>query len=138
MQLISLLAFFLKSVQLLFVSLSYFSLCCSAAFSEGMSKDGYGDIVNIDISSVVIERMRKKYSDSPHLKYMKAFEAGSFDAVIDKGNFFPTIITFISIFGKLIFLLNLNGIIQCNNILLLSYRNLGLSFGEFPPFLSGA
>ncbi|MFS8005371.1 putative endothelin-converting enzyme 1 [Helianthus anomalus] len=64
----------------------------NSAFSEGMSKDGYGDIVSIDISSVVIERMRKKYSDSPHLKYiemdvrdMKAFEAGSFDAVIDKG-----------------------------------------------------
>ncbi|GKB68787.1 methyltransferase-like protein 13 [Tanacetum coccineum] len=60
--------------------------------SEGMSKDGYTDIVNIDISSVVIEAMQKKYSDSPHLKYMemdvrdmKAFEAGSFDAVIDKG-----------------------------------------------------
>ncbi|KAI7754993.1 hypothetical protein M8C21_016357 [Ambrosia artemisiifolia] len=57
-----------------------------------MSKDGYADIINIDISSVVIERMRKKYSDYPNLKYiemdvrdMKAFEAGSFDAVIDKG-----------------------------------------------------
>lgn len=57
-----------------------------------MSKDGYTDIVNIDISSVVIEAMQKKYSDSTHLKYiemdvrdMKAFESGSFDAVIDKG-----------------------------------------------------
>nr|GEW46395.1 methyltransferase-like protein 13 [Tanacetum cinerariifolium] len=66
--------------------------CGNSAFSEGMSKDGYTDIVNIDISSVVIEAMKKKYSDSPHLKYMemdvrdmKAFEAGSFDAVIDKG-----------------------------------------------------
>lgn len=97
------------------------------AFSESMSKDGYTDIVNIDISSVVIEAMQKKYSGSPHLKCMvrlyciyvfwslsaydvschlaclffdllwadiemdvrdmKAFEAGSFDAVIDKGIF---------------------------------------------------
>ncbi|KAI3707614.1 hypothetical protein L6452_26240 [Arctium lappa] len=63
-----------------------------AVFSEGMSKDGYTDIVNIDVSSVVIESMQKKYSGSPHLKYiemdvrdMKAFESGSFDAVIDKG-----------------------------------------------------
>nr|XP_043637179.1 eEF1A lysine and N-terminal methyltransferase [Erigeron canadensis] len=66
--------------------------CGNSAFSEGMSKDGYTDIVNIDISSVVIEAMQKKYSDSPHLKYiemdvrdMKAFENNSFDAVIDKG-----------------------------------------------------
>ncbi|KAK9075625.1 hypothetical protein SSX86_003951 [Deinandra increscens subsp. villosa] len=66
--------------------------CGNSAFSEGMSKDGYTDIVNIDISSVVIGEMQKKYSDSPRLKYiemdvrdMKAFEAGSFNAVIDKG-----------------------------------------------------
>lgn len=66
--------------------------CGNSAFSEGMSNDGYTNIVNIDISSVVIEAMQKKYSDSPHLKYiemdvtdMKAFEDGSFDAVIDKG-----------------------------------------------------
>ncbi|KAI3717653.1 hypothetical protein L1987_69407 [Smallanthus sonchifolius] len=66
--------------------------CGNSAFSEGMSKDGYTDIVNIDISSVVIEEMQKRYFDSPHLKYiqmdvrdMKAFEAGSFDAVVDKG-----------------------------------------------------
>ncbi|KAK1407967.1 hypothetical protein QVD17_39595 [Tagetes erecta] len=66
--------------------------CGNSAFSEGMSKDGYTDIVNVDISSVVIREMQKKYSGSPHLKYiemdvrdMKAFEAGSFDAVIDKG-----------------------------------------------------
>ncbi|XP_071706773.1 uncharacterized protein [Rutidosis leptorrhynchoides] len=66
--------------------------CGNSAFSESMSKNGYTDIVNIDISSVVIEAMQKKYSGSPHLKYiemdvrdMKAFENGSFDAVIDKG-----------------------------------------------------
>ncbi|KAL8256290.1 hypothetical protein R6Q59_031357 [Mikania micrantha] len=66
--------------------------CGNSAFSEGMSKNGYTDIVNIDISSVVIGDMQTKYSDSPRLKYiemdvrdMKAFEAGSFDAVIDKG-----------------------------------------------------
>lgn len=46
----------------------YFTVYVFAAFSEGMSKDGYTDIVNIDISSVVIEAMQKKYSDSPHLK----------------------------------------------------------------------
>ncbi|XP_076945375.1 uncharacterized protein LOC143616430 [Bidens hawaiensis] len=66
--------------------------CGNSAFSEGMSMDGYTDIVNIDISSVVVEEMQKKYSGSPHMKYiemdvrdMKAFESSSFDAVIDKG-----------------------------------------------------
>ena len=39
-----------------------------AAFSEGMVDDGYGDVVNIDISSVVIEAMQNKYRDRPHLK----------------------------------------------------------------------
>ncbi|XP_074307360.1 uncharacterized protein LOC141642453 [Silene latifolia] len=66
--------------------------CGNSAFSEGMANDGYEDIVNIDISSVVIEAMQKKYSNSSKLTYitmdvrnMSAFQTGSFDAVIDKG-----------------------------------------------------
>ena len=39
-----------------------------AAFSEGMVDDGYVDVVNIDISSVAIEAMRKKCSNRPQLK----------------------------------------------------------------------
>lgn len=40
-----------------------------AAFSEGMvDEGGYMDVVNIDISSVVIEAMQKKYQDRPQLK----------------------------------------------------------------------
>ncbi|KAG6471277.1 hypothetical protein ZIOFF_072388 [Zingiber officinale] len=59
---------------------------------ESMVDDGYQDVVNIDISSVVIEAMQEKYSDRPRLKYIKmdvremsSFESSSFDAVIDKG-----------------------------------------------------
>lgn len=66
--------------------------CGNSAFSEGMANDGYEDIVNIDISSVVIEAMQKKYTNCPQLKYIKmdvrdmsSFQTGSFDAVIDKG-----------------------------------------------------
>ncbi|KAJ4866066.1 S-adenosyl-L-methionine-dependent methyltransferases superfamily protein [Raphanus sativus] len=66
--------------------------CGNSAFSEGMVDAGYEDVVNIDISSVVIDAMNKKHSDRPQLKYlkmdvrdMKAFEDASFDAVIDKG-----------------------------------------------------
>ena len=33
-----------------------------------MVDDGYQDVVNIDISSVVIEQMKKKYHDKPQLK----------------------------------------------------------------------
>ena len=33
-----------------------------------MVDDGYGDVVNIDISSVVIDAMNKKYSHRPQLK----------------------------------------------------------------------
>lgn len=38
-----------------------------AVLSEDMVKDGYEDIVNIDISSVVIDQMREKHTDIPQL-----------------------------------------------------------------------
>ncbi|RZC56058.1 hypothetical protein C5167_014905 [Papaver somniferum] len=87
--------------------------CGNAAISEDMANDGFEDIVNIDISSVVIEAMQTKYQDIPALKCillyviclialdeffperlvdiqmdvrdMSGFESGSFDAVLDKG-----------------------------------------------------
>uniref|UniRef100_A0A453RL88 Methyltransferase type 11 domain-containing protein n=1 Tax=Aegilops tauschii subsp. strangulata TaxID=200361 RepID=A0A453RL88_AEGTS len=66
--------------------------CGNSVFGENMVQDGYQDVVNIDISSVVIEQMKKKYHDKPQLKdtkmdvrNMSDFESGSFDAVIDKG-----------------------------------------------------
>ncbi|RVX22236.1 Methyltransferase-like protein 13 [Vitis vinifera] len=66
--------------------------CGNSAFSEGMVNDGYKEVVNIDISSVVIQAMQRKYSDRPQLKYirmdvldMSGFQTGSFDAVVDKG-----------------------------------------------------
>ncbi|KAI8561947.1 hypothetical protein RHMOL_Rhmol04G0380800 [Rhododendron molle] len=75
--------------------------CGNSAFSEGMVDDGYMDVVNVDISSVVIDAMKKKYSNRPQLKYIKMdvrdmseFEAGSFDAVIDKGTLDSLLITY--------------------------------------------
>ncbi|EFJ28149.1 hypothetical protein SELMODRAFT_94369 [Selaginella moellendorffii] len=66
--------------------------CGNAAISEDMVNDGYQEIVNIDISTVVIEAMHQKYQHVPQLKYMtmdvrdlSTFEDGSFDAVLDKG-----------------------------------------------------
>ncbi|KAG9459913.1 hypothetical protein H6P81_004421 [Aristolochia fimbriata] len=66
--------------------------CGNSTLGDDMVKDGYQDVVNIDISSVVIEAMRKKYKDCPQLIFtrmdvrdMNAFDSGSFDAVIDKG-----------------------------------------------------
>ncbi|EOY06881.1 S-adenosyl-L-methionine-dependent methyltransferases superfamily protein isoform 3 [Theobroma cacao] len=66
--------------------------CGNSVFSEDMVNDGYEDVVNVDISSVVIEAMQTKYSNRQQLKYIKMdvrdmspFQAGSFDAVIDKG-----------------------------------------------------
>ncbi|KAL6981070.1 hypothetical protein U1Q18_022701 [Sarracenia purpurea var. burkii] len=66
--------------------------CGNAVMSEDMVKDGYADIMNIDISSVAIDMMRRKYEHIPQLKYMEMdvrdmsfFLDESFDAVIDKG-----------------------------------------------------
>ncbi|KAH9684082.1 methyltransferase 11 domain-containing protein [Citrus sinensis] len=70
-------------------------------FSEGMVDDGYEDVVNVDISSVVIEAMMKKYSNRPQLKYIKMdvrqmdeFQTGSFDSVVDKGTLDSLLVTY--------------------------------------------
>lgn len=66
--------------------------CGNSLLSEDMVKDGYEDIVNIDISSVVIDQMRGKHTDIPQLTYMQMdvrdmsfFGDESFDCVLDKG-----------------------------------------------------
>ncbi|XP_044974263.1 EEF1A lysine methyltransferase 4-like isoform X1 [Hordeum vulgare subsp. vulgare] len=66
--------------------------CGNSLLSEDMVKDGYQNIVNIDISSVVIEHMKEKHMDIPQLTYMQLdvrdmsfFGDGSFDCIIDKG-----------------------------------------------------
>ncbi|KHG02598.1 Methyltransferase-like protein 13 [Gossypium arboreum] len=79
--------------------------CGNALMSEDMVKDGYEDIMNIDISSVAIEMMRRKYEFVPQLKCillfnhermrgkplnillldMSFFPDESFDSVMDKG-----------------------------------------------------
>jgi SAM-dependent methyltransferase len=68
--------------------------CGNAAISEDMVNDEYQNIVNVDISAVVIEAMVKKYKDVPQLQYlrmdvreMKTFKDATFDSVIDKGMF---------------------------------------------------
>ncbi|XP_062115557.1 uncharacterized protein LOC133829779 [Humulus lupulus] len=66
--------------------------CGNAVMSEDMVKDGYEDIMNIDISSVAIEMMKRKHVHIPQLKYMQmdvrdmsAFPDDSFDGILDKG-----------------------------------------------------
>ncbi|KAK4795073.1 hypothetical protein SAY86_013067 [Trapa natans] len=66
--------------------------CGNALMSEDMVKDGYEDIVNIDISSIVIDMMRRKCKYISQLKYMQMdvrdmsfFPDESFDSIIDKG-----------------------------------------------------
>ncbi|KAK9058084.1 hypothetical protein SSX86_022924 [Deinandra increscens subsp. villosa] len=66
--------------------------CGNAVMSEDMVKDGYENIVNVDISCVAIEMMRHKNEHIPQLKYLQMdvrdmgfFLDDSFDSVIDKG-----------------------------------------------------
>ncbi|KAH8520122.1 hypothetical protein H0E87_001545 [Populus deltoides] len=65
--------------------------CGNALMSEDMVDDGYENIMNVDISSVAIDLMRRKYEHMPQLNYMEMdvrdmsfFPDESFDAVIDK------------------------------------------------------
>ncbi|KAM0064791.1 putative endothelin-converting enzyme 1 [Helianthus debilis subsp. tardiflorus] len=66
--------------------------CGNAVISEDMVKDGYESIMNVDISCVAIEMMRRKYEHVPQLEYVQMdvrdmgfFLDNSFDGVIDKG-----------------------------------------------------
>ncbi|XP_076952134.1 uncharacterized protein LOC143625772 [Bidens hawaiensis] len=66
--------------------------CGNAVISEDMVKDGYESIMNVDISGVAIEMMRRKYEHVPQLEYMQMdvwdmsfFLDDLFDSVIDKG-----------------------------------------------------
>uniref|UniRef100_M4CGV0 Methyltransferase type 11 domain-containing protein n=1 Tax=Brassica campestris TaxID=3711 RepID=M4CGV0_BRACM len=75
--------------------------CGNSLMSEDMVKDGYEDIVNVDISSVAIEMMQTKYASVPQLKYMQMdvrdmsyFADDSFDTVIDKGTLDSLMITY--------------------------------------------
>eukprot|EP01114_Cavostelium_apophysatum_P012156 TRINITY_DN2697_c0_g1_i1.p1 TRINITY_DN2697_c0_g1~~TRINITY_DN2697_c0_g1_i1.p1 ORF type:complete len:204 (+),score=21.80 TRINITY_DN2697_c0_g1_i1:71-682(+) len=65
--------------------------CGTSRLSEDMLKDGFKDIVNIDVSSVVISHMTEKYKDTPGLIFRTMdvmsmeFSDSAFDAVVDKG-----------------------------------------------------
>ncbi|KDO35701.1 hypothetical protein SPRG_18855 [Saprolegnia parasitica CBS 223.65] len=76
-----------KSSRLLIVG------CGNSTFSVDLYDAGYTNIVNLDFSSVVIERMSGKYTESrplmrwvvgDMLKLPESFDASSFDVVIDK------------------------------------------------------
>ncbi|KAI0306122.1 S-adenosyl-L-methionine-dependent methyltransferase [Multifurca ochricompacta] len=65
--------------------------CGNSTLSEDMYDDGYTNIVNIDYSPVVIERMRARNYHRPEMQWLVmdirdlTFEDDSFDVVIDKG-----------------------------------------------------
>jgi 2-polyprenyl-3-methyl-5-hydroxy-6-metoxy-1,4-benzoquinol methylase len=63
--------------------------CGNSTLSEDLFQDGYKNVVSMDYSPVVIEKMKKKY---PHLDWvvmdvtdMNTVETGTYDMVIDKG-----------------------------------------------------
>ncbi|EIM86845.1 S-adenosyl-L-methionine-dependent methyltransferase [Stereum hirsutum FP-91666 SS1] len=65
--------------------------CGNSTLSEDMYDDGYKNIVNIDYSDVVIERMKSRHSVRPEMEWHEMdirdlkFENNSFDIAIDKG-----------------------------------------------------
>ncbi|EFJ10137.1 hypothetical protein SELMODRAFT_427489 [Selaginella moellendorffii] len=67
--------------------------CGNSAMSNDMVEDGYQEIVNTDLSSVVIDNFKARYAHVPQLscilgldsRDMSAFQDCSFDAIIDKG-----------------------------------------------------
>ncbi|KAH8986130.1 S-adenosyl-L-methionine-dependent methyltransferase [Lactarius akahatsu] len=65
--------------------------CGNSTLSEDMYDDGYKNIVNVDYSPVVIERMRARNHDRPEMPWLVMdirnleLEDESFDVAIDKG-----------------------------------------------------
>ncbi|KAG0222933.1 hypothetical protein BGW41_005788 [Actinomortierella wolfii] len=65
--------------------------CGNSTLSEDMYDDGYKNIVNIDYSKVVIEKMAAKCADRVGMEWLEMdirdlkFDNDSFDIVIDKG-----------------------------------------------------
>ncbi|KIN96333.1 hypothetical protein M404DRAFT_1006838 [Pisolithus tinctorius Marx 270] len=66
--------------------------CGNSRFSEDMWDDGYKNIVNVDYSAVVIEKMRERNSETrPEMQWLEmdvrslTFPDSSFDVAIDKG-----------------------------------------------------
>ena len=66
--------------------------CGNADFSEDLYDAGYQNIINVDISSVVIEQMKARNRESrPSMEWlvmditdMSHFESNTFDVAIDK------------------------------------------------------
>jgi ubiquinone/menaquinone biosynthesis C-methylase UbiE len=64
--------------------------CGNACFSEDLYDDGYHNVYNIDISSVVIEQMLAWNKDRSDMKYEvmdvcnMSYESNTFDVAIDK------------------------------------------------------
>jgi len=66
--------------------------CGNSKLSENMYDDGFQNIVNVDYSDVLIDRMRKEHeNERPHMQWHVMdvrnlqFKDNSFDVVIDKG-----------------------------------------------------
>ncbi|KAI0792029.1 S-adenosyl-L-methionine-dependent methyltransferase [Abortiporus biennis] len=66
--------------------------CGNSKLSEEMYDDGYTNIVNLDYSGILIEKMRHKHASlRPKMEWLEMdvrelkFDANSFDIAIDKG-----------------------------------------------------
>ncbi len=64
--------------------------CGTSRLSEDMYHDGYKNIVNIDYSPVVIEKMKQRHQNLVEMQYLvmditkMTFDKNSFDVVIEK------------------------------------------------------
>lgn len=63
--------------------------CGNSELSKQLADDGFSTLVSVDFSERVVDEMRRKHPDMQwevmDMTDMKAFAAGSFDLVVDKG-----------------------------------------------------
>ncbi|XP_031744228.1 EEF1A lysine methyltransferase 4 isoform X5 [Cucumis sativus] len=115
----------------------YSSLRPFVLMSEDMVKDGYEDIMNVDISSVAIDMMKRKYQFIPQLKYMEMdvrdmsfFPDEKFGAVIDKGTLDSLMCGTDAPISAAQMLGEVSRLLKPGGVYLLIFRGLQITYGD--------
>ena len=99
--------------------------CGNSKMSEGMIDDGFQNIMNIDFSKNVIDKMTEHYAEKmPQLKFQQAdvrnlqgvFESGTFDAVIDKACFDAILCGDYSVANSKLFLAEIERVLKYDGV----------------------